>query len=78
MEGNMENFFMEMMKREKAEKLERFRHLNKYVKKGMIKMAEKKTFDLTQEGLDQLKAELDKQREEKQKKRQLQQIFKGF
>jgi transcription elongation factor GreA len=28
----------------------------------MIKMAEKKTFDLTQEGLDQLKAELDKLR----------------
>jgi transcription elongation factor GreA len=28
----------------------------------MIKMAEKKTFDLTQEGLDQVKAELDKLR----------------
>ena len=33
---------------------------------------------LTENHYDKLKTEIDKQREEKQKKRQLQQIFKGF
>jgi hypothetical protein len=33
---------------------------------------------LTDNHYDKLKAEIDKQREERQKKRQLQQIFKGF
>ena len=33
---------------------------------------------LTENHYDKLKAEIDKERKEKQKKRQLQQIFKGF
>jgi hypothetical protein len=33
---------------------------------------------LTENHYDKMKAEFDKQREEKQKKKQLQQIFKGF
>jgi lysophospholipase L1-like esterase len=36
MAENIQDFFFEMMKRDQADKLERFRHLNKFVKKGQI------------------------------------------